>query len=170
MSPEPERTADHEKRVLEALEALGLAYVKRDHPPVATVEEAVRHWQGIPGAHCKNLFLRNKKGNHHYLVIAEHVRPVDLKALAKLLRDDRLSFASDERLARHLGVTPGAVSPFGLLNDEARAVTVIVDEGLRGAEFVSFHPNVNTSTVTISWAAFEAFLAWRKNPVIFVRL
>jgi Ala-tRNA(Pro) deacylase len=146
-----------------------LAYTKRDHPPAATVEEAVGYWQGIPGAHCKNLFLRNKKGNHHYLVIAEHRRPIDLKALAKILPDDRLSFASDERLARCLGVSPGAVSPFGLINDEARAVVVIVDEGLCEAEFVSFHPNVNTSTVTLAWSAFQAFLAWRGNPVRTVR-
>lgn len=121
------------------------------------------------GALCKNLFLRNKKGNHHYLVIAEHRRPVDLKALAKLLRDDRLSFASDERLHRHLGVTPGAVSPFGLIHDEARAVMVIVDEGLREAEYLSFHPNVNTSTLTISGAAFRTFLAWRGNSIRYVR-
>ncbi|MDD8025767.1 MAG: prolyl-tRNA synthetase associated domain-containing protein [Acidobacteriota bacterium] len=163
MSPEEDR------RVLDALASLGLDYARRDHPPAATVEDAVQFWQGLPGVFCKNLFLRNKKGNHHYLVIAEHRRPIDLKALAKLLRDDRLSFASDERLARHLGVTPGAVSPFGLINDEARAVVVIVDEGLRGAEFLSFHPNVNTSTLTITRAAFEAFLAWRGNPVRYVR-
>jgi hypothetical protein len=62
MSPHPERCIDPEKQVLEALESLGLNFAKRDHPPVATVEEAVRHWEGIPGAHCKNLFLRNKKG------------------------------------------------------------------------------------------------------------
>jgi Ala-tRNA(Pro) deacylase len=160
---------DRERRVLDALASLGLDCAKRDHPPAATVEEAVRHWQGLPGALCKNLFLRNKKGHHHYLVVAEHRRPVDLKALAKILRDDRLSFASDERLARHLGVTPGAVSPFGLINDEARAVVVIVDESLREAEFVSFHPNVNTSTLTITWADFQAFLAWRGNPIRYIR-
>lgn len=160
---------DKEGQVLAALDALGLAYAKRDHPPASTVEDAVRFWQGLPGAQCKNLFLRNKKGNHHYLVVAEHRRAVDLRALAKLLPDDRLSFASDERLARHLGVTPGAVGPFGLVADEARAVIVIVDDGLREAEFVSFHPNVNTSTVTISGAAFRAFLAWRGNPVRYVR-
>jgi Ala-tRNA(Pro) deacylase len=160
---------DKERQVLEALDALGLAYAKRDHPPASTVEEAVRFWEGLPGARCKNLFLRNKKGNHHYLVIAEHRQAIDLRALAKLLPDDRLSFASDERLARCLGVTPGAVGPFGLLADEARAVVVIIDEGLRAAEFVSFHPNVNTSTVTLSSAAFRAFLAWRGNPVRTVR-
>ncbi len=162
-------SSDAERRVLEALDALGLAYAKRDHPPAATVEEAVRHWQGLPGAWCKNLFLRNKKGNRHYLVIAEHRRAIDLRELAKRLRDDRLSFASDERLARHLGVEPGAVGPFGLLNDQARAVIVLVDEDLRAAELLSFHPNVNTSTLTIRQADFQAFLAWRGNPVRWLR-
>ncbi len=161
--------SERESRALAALDALGLAYTRREHPPAATVEEAVVHWKGLPGARCKNLFLRNKKGHHHYLVVAEHLRPVDLRALARLLPDDRLSFASDERLARHLGVEPGAVGPLGLINDEARAVIVIIDESLREAAFVSFHPNVNTATVTLSGEAFRAFLAWRGNPVRYVR-
>lgn len=162
--------SEREAKVLAALDGLGLAYAKLDHPPAATVEEAVLHWQGLPGARCKNLFLRNKKGNHHYLVVAEHKRAVDLRALAKALPDDRLSFASDERLARHLGVEPGAVGPFGLINDEARAVVVIIDEELRSAPFLSFHPNVNTATLTVSGQAFQAFLAWRGNPVRYIRL
>jgi Ala-tRNA(Pro) deacylase len=162
--------SEREAKVLAALEGLGLPYSKRDHPPAATVEEAVLHWRDLPGALCKNLFLRNKKGNHHYLVVAEHRRAVDLRALAKALPDDRLSFASDERLARHLGVEPGAVGPFGLINDEARSVVVLIDEELRSAPFLSFHPNVNTATVTLSGRDFQAFLAWRGNPVRFIRL
>ncbi len=156
---------EQEQKVYDALAVVGIAYARREHPPVFTVEEAARHWVGIPGAHCKNLFLRNKKGNHHYLVVAECSKRLDLRALAKLFRDDRLSFASDERLMRFLGLQPGAVSPFGLLHDEKRVVIVVLDEDLKTAEAVSFHPNVNTATLTIAYADLEKFLAWRGNSV-----
>jgi Ala-tRNA(Pro) deacylase len=159
-----------EERVYEALAGLGVPYAKKEHPPVFTVEEASAHWIGIPGAHCKNLFLRNKKGNHHYLVIAECSKRVDLRALAKTLHDDRLSFASDERLLRCLGLHPGEVSPFGLLQEGAGGVVVILDEDLAAAGMVSFHPNVNTATLTIAYADLEKFLAWRGNEVRRIRL
>jgi Ala-tRNA(Pro) deacylase len=159
-----------EQKVYEALAGLGIAYARRDHPPVFTVEEAAFHWRGIPGAHCKNLFLRNKKGNHHYLVVAECSKRVDLKTLAKVFHDDRLSFASDERMMRLLGLEPGSVSPFGLLQDENREVIVVLDEDLAAAEAVSFHPNVNTATLTVSYSDLEKFLAWRGNTVRRIRL
>ena len=108
---------DPEREVLDCLEALGIPYVRHVHPPVATVAEAERYWTDLRGAHCKNLFLRNNKGNRHYLVIAEASRRVDLKALTRTLGEDRLSFASPERLKRYLGLEPGSVSPFGLIHD-----------------------------------------------------
>jgi len=155
-----------EARVYEALDALGIPYVRHEHPPVFTVEEALVHWKGIEGAHCKNLFLRNKKGNRHYLVIAEFLKTVDLRAAAKALRDDRLSFGSDERLARCLGLQPGEVSPFGLLQDAERRVTVVLDAGLARWDKVNFHPNVNTATLTISTADFRRYLASRGNTIV----
>lgn len=161
-------TAEREQKVYEALKELGISYTRREHPPVFTVEQAVEHWQGIAGAHCKNLFVRNKKGNRHYLIIAEHLKKVDLQSLAKKLGDDRLSFASDERLARCLGLQAGEVSPFGLLQDSRREVTVVVDADLKSAPFVNFHPNVNTATIGITFADFEKFLAWRGNRVVYL--
>lgn len=154
-----------ELKVYEALDRLGISYKCHEHPPVFTVEQAVLYWRDIEGAHCKNLFVRNKPGRRHYLIIAEHLKPVNLAALAKKLGDSRLSFASEERLLRYLGLHPGEVSPFGLLEDANHEVIVVVDAGLRKAGFVSFHPNVNTATITISYADFEKFLAWRGNPV-----
>lgn len=153
-----------------ALDALGIAFERHDHPPVFTVEEAATHWAGIDATHCKNLFLRNKKGTRHYLVVVEHTRPVDLRRMADLVGDDRLSFASPERLMTHLGLTPGSVSPFGVLNDPAGAVVVVVDADLRQAGRVAFHPNVNTATVVLAAADFERFLSSRPNPVRWVRL
>ncbi len=150
---------------LAALDRLGIPYVRHDHPPVFTVEEALAQWRGIDAAHCKNLFLRNKKGNRHYLVVAEHSRPIDLGRLAALVGDDRLSFGSPERLLRCLGLTPGSVSPLGLINDTAHDVRVVVDAALRQAPRVGFHPNVNTATIVMTTADFERFLAAMGNPV-----
>ncbi len=162
--------AEIERPVLDALDALGIPYVRHEHPPVATVEEAERHWAGLKGAHCKNLFLRNYKGSRHYLVIAPVTRGVNLKRLTAELGEDRLSFASAERLKKWLGVEPGSVSPFGLVNDQAREVRVVCDMALRSAAALGFHPNVNTATLEISLADFERFLAWRGNPVRWLEL
>jgi len=162
--------AETELKVLEALDRLGIPYVRHEHPPVATVEEAEKHWAGLKGAHCKNLFLRNYKGNRHYLVIAPVTRGIDLKRLTALLDEDRLSFASAARLKRWLGVEPGSVSPFGLINDETREVRVVCDWALKSSASLGFHPNVNTATLEISLADFEKFLAARGNPVRWLEL
>jgi Ala-tRNA(Pro) deacylase len=161
---------DRERLVYEALGSLGISYIKHEHPAVATVEEALVHWKGIGGAHCKNLFVRNKPGKRHYLVVAEHLKPVDLKALAKRLEDSRLSFASDERMMRYLGLHPGEVSPFGLLADKDHEVIVILDSDLAAAGLVNFHPNVNTATLTIAYPDLRKFLAWRGNRVLVMTL
>jgi Ala-tRNA(Pro) deacylase len=162
--------ADIERSVLEALDALGIAYVRHEHPPVATVEEAEKHWAGLKGTHCKNLFLRNYKGNRHYLVIAPVTRGIDLRRLNAELGEDRLSFASAERLKRWLGVEPGSVSPFGLLNDETHHVQVVCDQALRSSAALGFHPNVNTATLEIALADFERFLSSRGNTVRWLEL
>ncbi len=159
---------ERERKVLDALDALAIPYVLHDHPPVFTVEQAREHWGVLRGAPCKNLFLRNYKGNRHYLVIAEATRPVDLKALTRALGEDRLSFGSAERLAVRLGVEPGAVSPFGLINDAAKSVIVVVDAGLKGFAALNFHPNVNTASVEVSEADFERFLAWTGHKVVWL--
>jgi Ala-tRNA(Pro) deacylase len=159
-----------ESKVLEALDGLGIPYVRHEHPPVATVEEAEKHWGGLAGVHYKNLFLRNYKGNRHYLVIAPVTRGIDLRRLNAALGEDRLSFASPERLRRWLGVEAGSVSPFGLINDGTREVRVVCDQALRSSPRLGFHPNVNTATLEISLADFERFLAWRGNDVRWLEL
>ena len=159
-----------EAKVYEALDSLGIPYTRHEHPPVFTVEQAERHWTDISGAHCKNLFLRNKKGNRHYLVILPSIKQADLRQLNARLNEDRLSFGSAERLRKYLGLEPGSVSPFGLINDSRKAVSVIVDLDLRRAGRVNFHPNVNTVTVGIDMADFERFLAWTGNEIRFFEL
>lgn len=159
---------DNAQKVFEVLERLSITYVRHQHPPVFTVEQAEQHWKNITGAHCKNLFLRNKKGNRHYLVILEASKQADLRTLAQKLGEDRLSFASPERLMRFLGLEAGSVSPFGLINDSQKQVKVIVDSGLKEADLVNFHPNINTETVGITYSDFEKFLFWTSHNVRYV--
>ena len=156
--------------VYDALDALGIQYEAYEHPAVFTSEEAVEHWAAIPATRVKNLFLRNKKGDRHYLVILGVEKQADLRALAKVIGDDRLSFGSSDRLMAHLGLTPGSVSPFGLIHEGSQEVRVIVDEDLRSAARLIFHPNINTASVSIGVADFERFLASRGNAVRWVRL
>ena len=151
-----------------ALAQLGVAYSRHEHPPVATVEDAAQHWAGIDATHCKNLFLRNQKGTRHYLLIITHAKKADLRAVGDQIGDGKLSFASPERLMTHLGLTPGSVSPFGLINDRHHVVRVVLDRDLRSATRVSFHPNINTATLTISAADFARFLTSCGNTVQYV--
>ena len=151
--------------VYEALSALGISYEAYEHPPVFTSEDVEAHWRHIPATPVKNLFLRNKKGSREYLVIVGVEKRVDLQRLVKTIGDDRLSFGSPERLMQSLGLTPGSVSPFGLLHDGSTGVQVIIDTDLRQAERLIFHPNINTASVTISFGDLEKFLASRGNSV-----
>mgnify|MGYP000636772870 CR=1 FL=1 len=151
--------------VYAALDALGIRYDRHEHPAVFNADDASRYWDPIGGTQCKNLFLRNKKGDRHYLVVLEISKRADLKDLVKVVGDDRLSFGSPERLMAELGLTPGSVSPFGLLNDPDGSVRVLIDQDLRGADRLIFHPNINTASVVVSWADLEKFLATRSNRV-----
>lgn len=141
------------------LQQHGIAPARHEHPAVMTVEESERLVPKLPGAKTKNLFLRDKKGKRHFLVTAPHDLAVDLEALGAALGAGRLSFASPERLAKFLGLTPGAVSLLGLVNDEARAVEFVIDRRLWESEAVHAHPLVNTATMVVAHADLERFLA-----------
>lgn len=159
-----------EEKVYEVLDNLGIEYRKIEHPPVYTVEEADRYWADLEGAHTKNLFFRNKKGNRHFLVILDSSKNLDIKALQSKIGAGTLSFASDRRLSEHLGLSKGAVSVFGLINDEKKAVEVIVDSKLLKSDRIGFHPNVNTATITISMDGFKKFLESQGNKVSYKEL
>ena len=136
--------------IFQTLTKLGIEFKKYQHPPVYTVEEASEHAGHIPGGRSKNLFLRNKKGDKYYLIIADTSTNTDLKSIASIVDEKRIGFASPERLKEHLGITPGAVSPFGLLNDKNKIVTVLLDKKLTTHDELGFHPNINTETLVIS--------------------
>jgi Ala-tRNA(Pro) deacylase len=163
-----EMTTPQEEQVSARLAELGIAFTRHEHPPVATVEEAVAHWADIDATHCKNLFLRNQKGDRHYLVIIEHSKRADLRAVADQIGDGKLSFGSPDRLMKHMGLTPGSVSPFGLINDGAHGVRVVLDRDLKSAARLSFHPNINTVTFTVAGADFARFLEACGNAVSYV--
>src|SRR5207237_9841370 len=107
---------------------LGGDYERLEGRPVVTAGDAAAHWGCIRATPVKNLFLRNKKGDRHYLVVLDIAKEADLRQLVKVIGDDRLSFGSPERLLAQLGVTPGSVSPFGLIHEGSKGVQVIVDE------------------------------------------
>ncbi len=156
--------------IYQVLNQLNIPYGKHDHPPVFTVEEAQKYDRGIDAGKNKNLFLRNKKGDKHYLVVIDSTKRLDLKELSSRLDESKISFASPERLLEYLGLTPGSVSPFGLINDKNKSVNVIIDNDLMKNKKLAFHPNINTSTLVISTTDFQKFLAWTGNNLKFTNL
>lgn len=162
--------AENEKKVYETLEKLGISYIQYNHIPVYTIDEVEALDLQMRGKHCKNLFTRNKQGNRHYLIIIAHTKRADLKDVSAQVGCSRLSFASEERLMKFLGLTPGSVSPFGLLNDKDKHVRVLIDKDLRDSSYVCFHPNVNSATVSITYDDFEKFLRWCGNSISYVEI
>ena len=151
------------------LEALGIAVRTVRHPPVFTVEEAKALRGELPGAHIKNLFLRNKKGVMWLLTSLED-RQIDLKDLGGRLGAGRLSFGSAQRLMTYLGVAPGAVTPFAAVNDRQRAVTVVLDQALTAHDPVNCHPLVNTMTTALGAADLIRFLESVGHPPLMIDL
>jgi Ala-tRNA(Pro) deacylase len=139
------------------LEELGIRSKTVRHPPVFTVEEAKALRGDLPGGHIKNLFLRNKK-EEMWLVVAAEDRIIDLKRLGERIGAGRLSFGSPERLMKHLGIVPGAVTPFALINDRDRRVKVVIDRALLASDPVNCHPLTNDMTTAISPADLIAFV------------
>jgi Ala-tRNA(Pro) deacylase len=137
----------------------GLAPPLHRHPPVMTVNEAARLLPALPGARTKNLFLRDGKGTRHFLVTVPGNRVVDLRALGTAIGAGRLGFASPERLRKHLGIAPGAVSLLALCNDTAHAVEFVIDAVLWQASAVQAHPLINTATMVMAHADLVRFLA-----------
>jgi Ala-tRNA(Pro) deacylase len=156
--------------IYKILDDLQISYEKYDHPAVFTVAEAALYDRGIDAGKSKNLFLRNVKGDTHYLVVMQADKRLDLQRLATLLNESKLSFASEERLVKYLGLTPGSVSPFGLINNADKSVNVIVDNDLLTYEKLAYHPNINTATLTIATEDLKKFLEWTENKVLYLHL
>lgn len=145
---------------------LGISVKNHEHPPVFTVEEAKRVHDGIPGGHCKNLFCKDEKGAL-WLIVALEDAVINLKAAPSKIGSKRLTFGKPDLLMDILGVEPGSVTPFGLINDKAARTHVILDEAMMTHEKLNFHPLQNTATTTIAAADLVTFIkACGHNPRI----
>jgi len=146
-----------ERDLFARLQTLGIAVTTTRHPPVFTVAEAKALRGQLPGAHTKNLFLKDKK-QILWLVVALEDRAIDLKALRQRIGAAPLSFASAEKLRATMGVEPGSVTPFALINDARAVVRVVLDAGMMRAGILNFHPLINTATTAITACGLLAFL------------
>lgn len=140
------------------LNELGIHTTTHRHPPLFTVEDSKRLRGALPGGHCKSLFLKDKK-DQLYLLVAFEDRAIDLKTLHKKIESGRLSFGRPELLWEVLGVKPGAVTPFALINDSAHRVAVWLDRGMLGCALLNYHPLDNTQTTAIRSGDLLTFIA-----------
>ncbi len=144
-------------QLLKHMADLGIKTETVDHPPLFTVEQSQALRGEIPGAHTKNLFLKCKKGTL-WLITALEDTNIDLKTLHQKIGSGRLSFGNAELLEEVLGVTPGSVSTFGVINDQQQRVTVVLDEAMMAYRRINLHPLVNTATTGISRDDLITFL------------
>lgn len=145
-------------QVYEFLNNLGIGFINYEHDPTPTAEHVAILETEIRGKHCKNLFLKNSKADQLFMLIAPHDKPIDLKKTARLIGSTRLSFAEADKMWTYLKLLPGAVSPFGLIHDSEHFVKVLLDQEIMSYDFINFHPNVNTATVSLSVADFTKYL------------
>jgi len=140
------------------LDRLGIGHETHRHPPVFTVAESAALRGALPGGHCKSLFLKDKKGGLWLAVMLEH-RRIDLNKLADALGAPRFSFGKPELLGEVLGVTPGSVTPFALINDAARRVTPVLDQEMLEQDPLNYHPLSNDMTTAVAAADLLRFIA-----------
>jgi Ala-tRNA(Pro) deacylase len=161
---------NQQEKVYRYLEQLEIPYEISTHLPLFTID-ALDGFE-IPNkqAVAKNLFLRNDNGKEHYLIVLQQDKQADLKDLRVKIGSSRLSFASEERLMKHLGLTKGSVSPFGIINNKDAKVHVIFDSDLAGEEILGFHPNENIATVWISYKNIKKVIEHNGNPMTLVRI
>ena len=153
-APEPAFDRD---RLLDWMAAHGVDQTTRDHPAVFRVEDGLELKAALPGAHTKNLFLKDKKGRL-WLISARQDTVIDLKRTDKWIGSARLSFGNETLLWETLGVRPGSVTALGLINDADRRVTFVLDKALWDADIVNFHPLTNTATTGLAQGDFRRFL------------
>jgi len=145
------------EELMARLKDLGIDYAFHEHKAVFTVAEAQTVEHDIPGTHCRNLFLRDKKKNN-FLVVLQNATEVDIKKLQPLIGADKLSFGSSERLWEYLGVRPGSVCPYAIINDKNMDVKIFLDKSMMDAERVNYHPLINTMTIGTTPAELIRFI------------
>jgi Ala-tRNA(Pro) deacylase len=141
------------------LSELGIDYTKYEHDAVFTCDAALAAVPDKRSVQTKNLFLRDKRGRRHFLLVTSCERAVDIKRFAEQIGVGHLSFGSAERLQKHLDLTPGSVTILGLINDPSHAVELYVDADVWNREWWNCHPLINTATLVLSRSAIDRFLA-----------
>ncbi len=158
-----------QEEFLNVLSQIGIEYTNHEHPAVFTVEEADMHHEGIDGVHSKNLFFKDRKKNL-VLVVTLSDKPIRIKEVGNTIGHKGMSFGKPDLLMEVLGVIPGAVTPFAVINDEAKKVKVILDEEMMEHDLLNFHPIVNTATTTINSKGLVKFMEHCGQPFEIVRL
>lgn len=157
-----------QEKVFALLKALHIDYQLVNHPAVFTAEEGLNLNISQYGDMCKNLFLRDDKGKRHFLVVLYKDKQADLKSIREQLGCTRLGFASEERLFKYLQLPKGSVTPLGIINDSDALVEVVLDKELIGKQKLGVHPNDNTATVWISFAALQKIIEHNGNTIHYV--
>ena len=161
---------DKKEKVLKKLDELNIHYKLIDHPAVYTIDTMDELHLNKNGHIVKNLFLKNSNGKKHYLVVLKGDKKADLKSIKSQINSTALSFASEERLEKHLGLSKGSVTPLGIINDDEHLVNIVLDEDLKKEEIIGVHPNVNTSTVFISYNDLIKFINSFGNEIFYVNI
>lgn len=160
----------NKEETLKFLDENGYKYEKVEHEVMHTMEDMEKAGITKMGDVFKNLFLRNAKGDKHYLVCVKEDAPVDLAKLAIRLGSTKLSFGSAERLDKYLGVTQGSVSPLGILNDESKSVIVAFEQDFMGKEKIGVHPNENTATCFLSFKDLKKIIEDHGNKFMCIKI
>ena len=159
------------KTVINKLEELKITYKEVTHTPVYTIEEMDNLGNIFEGAKiCKNLFVRDQKRKRHFLIVVPEEKRVPLAEVTTKIGSTKLSFASEERLMKYLKLTPGAVTPLAVINDEANEVEVVMDESLKNEELLGVHPCVNTATVLIKPQELERYITEAGNKIKYINV
>lgn len=155
------------QELLDKLTSLNIKYKLHEHEPLFTVEQAQKISLEIPGGHIKNLFLKDDNGKF-WLIVAQDNAKIELKKVAQLVNAPKLRFAHEQLLMHHLGVKPGSVTPFALINDKEHQVQVILDATLDSFEIINAHPLENDATISVSQSDFNKFLEYTGHKPIII--
>ena len=156
------------KEVIQYLKENKITFKEHFHSPVFTVEQARKQYTNIKGTHCKNLFLKDSVKQKYYLIVLNFDNNTSISELRKTLNAKKLSFAKPEELKQKLKLTPGSVSPFGLINDKTHEIILVINQKVWDSKTVSFHPNINTSTLELEKQEFHKIIKNFQNQLILI--
>lgn len=161
---------NNRENILQRLNELNIKYDIENHEAAFTMDELNEKGLNDNNEICKNLFLRDYKGKRHMLVVLRGDKQADLVKIRGEIDSTRLSFASDERMQKHLDVAKGSVSPLGIINDKNDAVEVYFDEDIKEMPRLGFHPNDNTATVFLSFDDIDKYVKSTDHKINFIKV